>query len=142
MSSRFADRRSTEDRRTDSEALAFGATEMQRFTTPRHNLHLCLSAGSFQWRIGAMNESKLLGEPMSELDVFGFIGMNRSSLFDTLSVWRLNAAGSGRRCLLISALLWRDQGRRHDLCTDWRGHADLFHHGRAKCLFYDAEHAE
>ena len=83
MSSRSEDSRSTEDRRPDSEALAFGATEMQRFTTPRHNLHLCLSAGSFQWRIGAINKSKLLGEPMSELDVFGFIGMNRS-VFSTL----------------------------------------------------------
>jgi hypothetical protein len=46
-------------------------------------LHTDLAAVRFKLRFGAITESKLLGEPMSELDVFGFIGMNRS-IFSTL----------------------------------------------------------
>ena len=42
-----------------------------------------MAAVRFKLRFGAITESKLLGEPMSELDVFGFIGMNRS-IFSTL----------------------------------------------------------
>jgi hypothetical protein len=46
-------------------------------------LHTDPAAVRFKLRFGAITESKLLGEPMSELDVFGFIGMNRS-IFSTL----------------------------------------------------------
>ena len=93
-------------------------------------------------RFGATNNKKHLGEKMSELDVFGFIGTNRSIFSTFFLSWRLDAIVRGGGRLSVQKLLDCRSWRRNGFCFDWGGDARLLHDGGAELLFHAAFHVE